>query len=88
MNKKDYSIGDTAKMTGATQKQIRNWESKGYIPKANRVASGDRSYRRFNLDQIETISKIREYLEQGFTLSAAVEKSVGKKFICKSLPVN
>ena len=40
--KKNYSIGDTAKMTGVTQKQIRNWEAKGYIPEATRVVSGER----------------------------------------------
>ena len=39
--KNTFSIGDTAKMTGATQKQIRHWEAKGYIPEAGRVVSGD-----------------------------------------------
>ena len=33
-SKTTFSIGDTAKMTGATQKQIRHWEAKGYIPEA------------------------------------------------------
>jgi len=55
--KKNYSIGDTAKMTGVTQKQIRNWEAKGYIPEATRVVSGERAYRRFSQDQIEIIHK-------------------------------
>ncbi len=36
-----FSIGDTANMTGLTQKQIRNWEEKGYIPEAERVVSGE-----------------------------------------------
>ena len=26
-----FSIGDTAKITGVSQKQIRNWENCGYI---------------------------------------------------------
>ena len=26
-----YSIGETEKLTGASQKQIRYWESRGYI---------------------------------------------------------
>ena len=55
--KKNYSIGDTAKMTGVTQKQIRNWEAKGYIPEATRVVSGERAYRRFSQDQIVIIHK-------------------------------
>jgi DNA-binding transcriptional MerR regulator len=74
-NKKTFSIGDTAKLTGATQKQIRNWEAKGYIPEADRVVSGDRGYRRFTPNQVELISSIKNYLDEGFTLSAAVKKA-------------
>ena len=77
-SKKTFSIGDTAKMTGATQKQIRNWEANGYIPIAERVVSGVRAYRRFNIEQVETIRKIKEYLYEGFTLSSAVNKAAGK----------
>jgi DNA-binding transcriptional MerR regulator len=55
--KKNYSIGDTAKMTGVTQKQIRNWEAKEYIPEATRVVSGERAYRRFSPEQIKIIHK-------------------------------
>ena len=72
---KNYSIGDTAKMTGVTQKQIRNWEAKGYISEATRVVSGERAYRRFSQDQIEIIQKINDYLDEGFTLQAAVKKA-------------
>ena len=77
MNKNTYSIGDTARLTHATQKQIRNWEAKGYIPLADRVVSGDRAYRRFTEEQIKIISRIKQYLDEGFTLKAAVEKTIG-----------
>jgi len=72
---KNFSIGDTAKMTGVTQKQIRNWEAKGYISEATRVVSGERAYRRFSPEQIEIIHKINDYLDEGFTLQAAVKKA-------------
>ena len=71
----NFSIGDTAKMSGATQKQIRNWEAKGYIPTADRVVSGDRAYRRFSLKQVEMITRIKDFLDEGYTLSAAAEKA-------------
>jgi len=70
-----HSIGDTEKMTGATQKQIRNWEAKGYIPTADRVVSGDRAYRRFSRKQVEMIARIKDFLDEGYTLSAAAEKA-------------
>lgn len=75
--KKNYSIGDTAKMTGVSQKQIRGWEAKGIIPKASRIISGDRAYRRFTLEEINIISNIKKYLEQGYTLSMAAQKTTG-----------
>jgi DNA-binding transcriptional MerR regulator len=72
-----YSIGDTAKITGATQKQIRHWEIKGYIPTADRVVCGERAYRRFTLEQVELISKIKAFLDEGYNLSAAAKKATG-----------
>ena len=75
MSKIDYSIGDTSNMYGATKKQIRNWEASGHIPKADRVQYGDRAYRRFNLKQVELISRIKNLLDEGYTLPAAAEKA-------------
>jgi DNA-binding transcriptional MerR regulator len=71
---KTFSIGDTARMTGGvSQKQIRNWEARGYIPKAARLICGDRAYRRFTKLQIEVIKKIKKYLDQGYTLAKSAE---------------
>jgi DNA-binding transcriptional MerR regulator len=77
-NQKTFSIGDAAKMAGATQKQIRNWEASGFIPLAERLVCGERAYRRFTMDDVETIRKIKDYLDEGFTLSSAVNKAFGK----------
>ena len=70
-----YSIGNVAKITGATKKQIRNWEASGHIPKVDRIQYGDRSYRRFSLRQVELISKIRELRDMGYTVAAAAKKA-------------
>jgi DNA-binding transcriptional MerR regulator len=76
--KAPFSIGDTAKMTGVTQKQIRNWEARGYITKADRVVCGERAYRYFSLDQIETIRKIKNHIDQGYTLAHASKMAKNK----------
>jgi transposase len=73
-----YSIGKVAEMTGATKKQIRNWEANGHIPKADRVQYGDRAYRRFSLKQMELISKIKELRDEGYTLPAAAKKAAAE----------
>lgn len=75
MQQQTYSIGDASRKSGASQKQIRNWESRGHIPEASRVISGSRAYRRFSLEQVELISRIKSLLDEGYTLTAAAEKA-------------
>ena len=74
-NKQIYSIGETARQCGVTQKQIRHWEERGFIPRAERVVCGERSYRQFNETDFRIISKIKGYLDEGFTLAAAAKKA-------------
>lgn len=66
-----FSIGDTARITGVSQKQLRNWESRGYIPTATRVVCGQRAYRYFTKRQVEQIVAIKRSLDEGYTLSHA-----------------
>jgi DNA-binding transcriptional MerR regulator len=73
--KAPFSIGTTSQMTNVTQKQIRHWEARGYIPEANRVVCGERAYRYFTAEQIEIIREIKSYLDQGYTLVHASKMS-------------
>jgi DNA-binding transcriptional MerR regulator len=66
-----FSIGDTAKITGVSQKQLRNWEARGYITKADRVRCGERAYRYFNQDQVEQIQAIKKMMDEGYALAHA-----------------
>lgn len=68
---KTFSIGDTAKMTGVSQKQIRHWEARGYIAPAMRVVCGERAYRYFTEQEVARIRAVKALLDQGFTLSHA-----------------
>ena len=69
-----FGIGDTAEMTGASQKQLRHWEGR-YIPEPERVVCGMRAYRRYSQEQVKLIRQIKTYLDQGFTLKTASEKA-------------
>jgi DNA-binding transcriptional MerR regulator len=73
-----FSIGDTARMTGVSRRKIRSWEKSGYIPDAYRVVCGDMAYRYFTLDQIEIITKIKGYLDKGYTLVHASKMARNK----------
>ena len=72
---KTYSIGEAARICGVTQKQIRHWEEKNHIPTAQRVICGERSYRQFNELNFKIIRRIKEYLDEGYTLSTAAKKA-------------
>jgi len=74
--KKIYSIGDTAKITNVSVKQLRNWEKQQYLNGIQRVICGERAYRFYSIKQIQQIKKIKELLDTGFTLSAASKLSI------------
>ena len=71
---KTYSIGDASRITSVSQRKLRSWEGK-HIPKPERIVCGERAYRRYTQTQINLISKIKEYQDQGFTLSAAAKRA-------------
>ena len=75
VQQKTYSIGEAARICGVTEKQIRHWEQKNHIPKAQRVICGERSYRQFNELNFKIIRRIKEYLDEGYTLSTAAKKA-------------
>ena len=75
MQQKTYSIGEAARICGVTQKQIRHWEEKKHSPKAQRVICGERSYRQYTAEDFDLISRIKKYLDEGYTLSAAARKA-------------
>ena len=74
MSKNTFSIGDASRISGVSQKKLRSWEGK-HIPEPERIVCGDRAYRRYTQEQIDLIARIKEYQDQGFTLSAAAQKA-------------
>ena len=81
-NCETFSIGDTARITGVSQKQLRHWEAREFISTAMRIICGQRAYRYFSRKQVEQIQAIKKLLDEGFTLSHAsrlARKSSGKE---------
>lgn len=78
---KTYSIGEASRLTGASIKMIRYWESRGYMPEADRVVCGEKSYRRFKETDLEIIHLIKRNLDEGFTLAAAAKNATDDKSI-------
>lgn len=79
---KTYSIGDTAKLAGVSQKQLRSWEARGYIAPPIRVVCGQRAYRHYPEKQVNQIKALKRLLDQGYALphaSRMARKSTGKE---------
>lgn len=68
----EVGIGEVSKTVGVSQRQLRYWEEKGYIKP---VADNQSGVRRYTLSTLYLIIFIKTQLDQGFTLSAAFERS-------------
>jgi len=58
------------RITGIPHRQIHYWESKGYIETASR----ENSIRRYTYPMIKKMILIKELIDEGYTLEAAVRK--------------
>ena len=77
-NEKPVSIGSAAEITNTTVKMLRYWEEKGYIT-PERVYSGSRGFRWFYPEDLEKITRIKNYIDQGYTLKAAGQMADARK---------
>ncbi|WP_054725308.1 MerR family transcriptional regulator [Paucilactobacillus hokkaidonensis] len=65
-------IGDLSHVTGVSQSQLRYWESKKYIQS---IKTSESKNRKYSLKILGEVCLIKDYLDEGFTLPAAVKKS-------------
>ena len=75
---KPVSIGTAAEITNTTVKMLRYWEEKGYIT-PERVYSGSRGFRWYYPEDLEKITKIKNYIDQGYTLQTAAQLADAEK---------
>lgn len=77
-NKEDNSLGATqvAEIVGISLRQLYYWEGFGVV-KPFFKKCGDREFRRYSLDDIAILRKIKRFLKKGFVLDKAIEKAAG-----------
>ena len=63
-------IGEVSEITGIPQRQIRYWESKGYV----HPVRGQTTTRRYDYKTIKKMLLIKEMLDEGFTLESAAAR--------------
>lgn len=68
-------ISELSEMSGVSPRQLRYWEEKNFIKS---VSKDDHSARKYRLPTVIKVELIKNYLDEGFKLSKAVEKSEEK----------
>lgn len=74
LKKKTIGIGEIAKVSGVSEKQLRYWQEVGYIAPET-VVCGERTYRRYSDADVMLVSEIKRLLDEGFTLLRAVSRA-------------
>lgn len=75
-------ISELSKMTGVSPRQLRYWESKGYIQSIDEnYGQVARKYRLFTVFKVQLIKK---YLDSDYTLNQAIKKADEKIQMAKS----
>ena len=71
---KDFrvGIGDLSQMIGVSTRQLRYWESKGYIKS---LAGEEGSTRKFSIGTCYRAATTRAFSDEGYTLAKAVAKT-------------
>ena len=77
-NEKPVSISTAAEATNTTVKMLRYWEERGYIT-PERVYSGSRGYRFYYPEDLQKITRIKKYIDQGYTLQASARMADEEK---------
>lgn len=73
------SIGEAARLTKVSIKQIRHWAECNYISEPERVICGKRSFRQFSVQDLKVIASIKELMDEGYTLRAAAMKAANNE---------
>nr|WP_255552506.1 MerR family transcriptional regulator [Lactobacillus sp. Sy-1] len=71
-----FRIGEVSKICNVSPRQLRYWDQKGFIKSSRHDESSSRVYDFINLVRI---GLIKSYLDQGYTLKAAVEHTDNKQ---------
>jgi DNA-binding transcriptional MerR regulator len=69
------SISDASKETDFSERQLRSFESRGYIETPFKVRCGSIQYRRYTPSHIQAIKIFKKYIDQGYKLAFASQKA-------------
>jgi len=70
---KHYSSSEVTRKLDISLRQLYYWELKGII-KPKFITLGSREFKRYSHDDFEKLKKVKRFLDQGYTLTSAVQR--------------
>ncbi|MBN1348029.1 MerR family transcriptional regulator [candidate division KSB1 bacterium] len=71
---KYFSSSEITRKLDISLRQLYYWELKGIV-KPHLITMGSREFKRYSNKDFEILQTIKYYLDQGYTLSSAVQKA-------------
>lgn len=72
---KESTSKEVLDITGISYRQLLYWELKGFV-KPLYITIGSREFKRYSDKDIEYLSGIKNFLDEGYTLEGAVRKAL------------
>ncbi len=70
---KYYSSSEVTRKLDISLRQLYYWELKGII-KPKFITLGSREFKRYSHSDFEILKKVKRFLDQGYTLTSAVQR--------------
>ncbi|RMF60094.1 MAG: MerR family transcriptional regulator [Calditrichaeota bacterium] len=67
------SSSDVTRKLNISLRQLYYWELKGIV-KPRMITMGSREFKRYSTHDFNILKQIKDYLDQGYTLSSAVQR--------------
>lgn len=74
LEKTIYTSSEVTRKLNISLRQLYYWELKGII-RPECITMGSRDFKRYSQSDVETLQRVKNYLEQGYTLNGAVQRA-------------
>ncbi len=68
-----FSSSDVTRKLNISLRQLYYWELKGIV-QPRMISMGSREFKRYSNRDFETLRQIKDFLDQGYTLTSAVQR--------------
>jgi len=74
MNEGEYlSSSEVTRKLDISLRQLYYWELKGII-RPKMITMGSREFKRYSFKDVDVLRKVKQFLDQGYTLTSAVQR--------------